>query len=109
LRSFLKKETKKTIVAEPDEPETRQAELSYRTLNGQKEKSLLEITLLTGRKHQIRAQFAAQGHPIIGDIKYGAPFAVPDQSIRLMAKSLSIKHPTRDEWITIEAPDPQWD
>lgn len=72
-------------------------------------KSLLEITLHTGRKHQIRAQLAAAGHPIVGDLKYGAPFALKDKTIRLLARSLTFKHPTRDEMITIESPLPDWD
>ena len=41
--------------------------------------SLLEVSLYTGRRHQIRAQLAALGHPVLGDIKYGAASATqPD-------------------------------
>jgi 23S rRNA pseudouridine1911/1915/1917 synthase len=109
LKSFLKKDAKKSYLVDENEQEARQALLSYRTLKFKKNKSLLEITLYTGRKHQIRVQLADLGYPIAGDLKYGAPFALPDQSIRLMAKSLRIKHPTRNEYITIESPDPQWD
>jgi len=43
----------------------------YRTLAGRKDLSLVECRLVTGRTHQIRAQFAAAGHPLLGDGKYG--------------------------------------
>lgn len=45
--------------------------LTYRTLASDGEKSLVEITLLTGRTHQIRVQMAAAGYPVLGDDKYG--------------------------------------
>ena len=108
LQSFLKKEAHKAVIVDKKDEDARPASLSYRTLAFEKDRSLLEINLLTGRKHQIRVQLAGLGHPIVGDLKYGAPCALPDQSIRLMAKSLIIKHPTRAEFITIIAPDPQW-
>lgn len=108
LQSFLKKENRKAVIVDNKDEDARPASLSYRTLAFKKDRSLLEINLLTGRKHQIRVQLAGLGHPIVGDVKYGAPCALPDQSIRLMAKSLIIKHPTRDEFITINAPAPQW-
>jgi 23S rRNA pseudouridine1911/1915/1917 synthase len=70
--------------------------------------SLLEVNLHTGRKHQIRAQLAAEGSPIVGDLKYGAPNRLDDRTICLLAKSLTFMHPTRPETIHIEAPTPDW-
>lgn len=70
--------------------------------------SLLEIDLLTGRKHQIRAQLAAIGHPVVGDRKYGSrrPFG---SGIALHARSLIVEHPTRKEPLQLEAlPPPSW-
>jgi 23S rRNA pseudouridine1911/1915/1917 synthase len=55
--------------------------------------SLLEITLLTGRKHQIRAQLSHRGYPIVGDIKYQAPQQFKERDIALHAASLAFKHP----------------
>ncbi|MDR2169824.1 MAG: RluA family pseudouridine synthase [Planctomycetaceae bacterium] len=50
----------------------KESKLHYRRLAYLGVNSLIEINLLTGRKHQIRAQLAAYGHPVLGDIKYGA-------------------------------------
>lgn len=51
----------------------KEARLLYRVLEERGDKTLAAITLLTGRKHQIRVQMAATGHPLVGDTKYGAP------------------------------------
>ncbi len=68
--------------------------------------SLVEVTPRTGRHHQIRLQLSAAGHPVVGDLKYHAPKALPDQSIALHAARLSFPHPVRDEIVTISAPPP---
>ncbi len=57
---------------------------------------LLEVRLLTGRKHQIRAQLAAAGWPICGDRKYGSSRTFP-HGIGLHSYSLSLTHPTLSE------------
>jgi 23S rRNA pseudouridine1911/1915/1917 synthase len=108
LTSYLKKVEGRVQITDEGDPDARQAILSYRTILAKNDKSFLEISLQTGRKHQIRAQLAALGFPIEGDVRYGAPYALSGKTIRLLAKSLTLKHPTRDERITIEAPDPDW-
>lgn len=109
LTSHLKKNgTKEVVVAEEGDQGAQKAILSYRTLQRGAEESLLEIVLHTGRKHQIRAQLAAAGCPIVGDVKYGAPSALENKAIRLMARSLTFTHPTRGDDITLEAPPPPW-
>ena len=67
---------------------------------------LLEITLETGRHHQIRSQLCALGHPIKGDLKYGAKRSNPDGSIDLHARALTVSHPISKERIEIIAPPP---
>jgi 23S rRNA pseudouridine1911/1915/1917 synthase len=70
------------------------------------DRSLLEIALETGRKHQIRLQLAAIGHPILGDRRYGARQSFPGQGIGLCAKRLRFVHPTRPaETVVVELPD----
>ena len=93
----------------------REARLIYRTLDSRGDKSLLEVELVTGRKHQIRAQLAAMGSPIVGDIKYGAKGGLSgrrDQgdivgTIRLFARSLAFRHPITGREIVIEARPPE--
>jgi 23S rRNA pseudouridine1911/1915/1917 synthase len=69
--------------------------------------SLVEIQLRTGRKHQIRVQFADRGHPILGDKKYGSTRLFPN-GIALHSRRLAFQHPTRNERIEVEAPLPDY-
>lgn len=93
--------------------ESKEAVLEYRVVAQPTEgQTLLEIHLHTGRHHQIRAQLAAIGCPIIGDVKYGASHPLPNASIALHARSLTLIHPVRREPITFTAPLPSipvWD
>lgn len=73
------------------------AELSYEIAVSSKKYSLLKINLKTGRFHQIRKQLSLLGSPILGDVKYGAPFALPNKSIALTATSISFKTATTKE------------
>jgi len=108
LTSYIKKGSKGSRLTEEKDQTAQKAILTYHTLYDKKNVSLMEIYLQTGRKHQIRVQLAEAGCPIVGDVKYGSPCALKDKTIRLMAKSLTFKHPTRNEIITIETPSPEW-
>jgi len=68
LISYLKKRRQKVSLTDQTHKRAQEAVLSYRTLLERGKTSLLEVTLHTGRKHQIRAQLAAEGCPIVGDI-----------------------------------------
>jgi 23S rRNA pseudouridine1911/1915/1917 synthase len=80
------------------------AELSYKMVGQSDRYFKVEVALYTGRHHQIRAQLAAHGAPIKGDIKYGARRSNKDGSIALHARSVSFEHPVNHAIITIEAP-----
>lgn len=82
------------------------SELIYRTLAEGENYSLLEINLITGRKHQIRVQLSTTGTPIKGDLKYGARRSNPDGSISLLARSVRFVHPVSKKEIYVEAPVP---
>jgi 23S rRNA pseudouridine1911/1915/1917 synthase len=106
LRHYLRTEEtgKVTLGSEPYEG-AKVARLSYRRLEESGRTTLLEVTLETGRKHQIRAQLAAMGHPIVGDTRYGASRA-KGEGIALIAKRLEFRHPIQSETrVTIELPD----
>jgi 23S rRNA pseudouridine1911/1915/1917 synthase len=88
---------------------SKRAELKYRLIAGSDHYYLLEIELLTGRHHQIRAQLAQIGCPIKGDLKYGFPRSNPDGGISLHARSVQFVHPVTKEEVTIQAAPPEKD
>jgi len=109
ITHYLRRNEKQNKTYAYEEPgEGRQkAELKYRKIASGDRYDLLEIELLTGRHHQIRAQLAAIGMPIKGDLKYGAPRSNPDGSISLHARSVEFVHPVSKEQISIVAPVPE--
>ena len=85
--------------------------LKYKVLAKSDNYNLLEINLLTGRKHQIRVQLSSIGCPIKGDLKYGAKRSNPDGSISLLARRIEFIHPVSGKTIDATAPlpeDPLW-
>lgn len=110
LRDHLMKnerEQRMQIVAAPN-PQSQQAELQYRFLANDDKNALLEVDLITGRKHQIRAQLSAAGMPIVGDSKYGSSRKYPG-GIALHCHRLTIMHPTlRKEMSFASSPLGHW-
>jgi 23S rRNA pseudouridine1911/1915/1917 synthase len=105
-------EQNKSYAAPRPVPGAREARLSYRLAATLDRYYLLEIDLETGRHHQIRAQLAAIGCHIKGDLKYGARRSNPGGGIHLHAREVSFEHPVRKTRLTIVAPppsDPVWD
>jgi 23S rRNA pseudouridine1911/1915/1917 synthase len=93
-------------------PESKIAKLDYKIIRELNSYFVLEINLHTGRHHQIRAQLAAIGCPIKGDLKYGFDRSNPDGGIHLHARKLAFVHPVSKEKIEIMAPTPKnsvWD
>jgi 23S rRNA pseudouridine1911/1915/1917 synthase len=86
--------------------DAKRSELKYRFIMSSAKFHLLEIELITGRHHQIRAQLAAIGCHIKGDLKYGFPRSNADGGIHLHARQISFMHPVSKEPITIVAPTP---
>lgn len=108
LHHFLRKNEGKNIVVAHDSPQpgTEPATLHYRLLASTDRYHLLRIEMQTGRHHQIRAQLAAIGCPIKGDVKYGARRSNTDRSIHLHAWRLTFDHPVSGERVLLEAPLP---
>jgi 23S rRNA pseudouridine1911/1915/1917 synthase len=108
LTHWLKRNTKqnKSYAHSKEVSESKKAILEYRLLKKLDNYFLLEIDLHTGRHHQIRAQLAAIGCTIKGDLKYGADRSNKDASIHLHARSLTFIHPVKKEKLTFKAPPP---
>lgn len=95
----------KTFIAKPGNPDAKPSRLKFKTIAVGDRYSLLEINLLTGRKHQIRAQLSNMGHPIKGDLKYGAKRSNPNGGISLQAHKIEFIHPVSKENISVELPE----
>ncbi len=91
-----------------DEPVAGAAEvqLRYRLRQATAAGSLLEIELLTGKYHQIRAQLAAAGFPILGDARYGSRQAYLPEAIALHARRLAFIDPQTETPVEVVAPPP---
>lgn len=113
LVNFLRKNPKqnKSYVVKQGSEGALKAELNYKYIASSDKYHLLEIELLTGRHHQIRAQLAQIGCIIKGDLKYGAKRSNKDASIHLHARRLNLIHPIKKTELTILADppnDPIW-
>ena len=87
-------------------PEAKLAITHYKTLDVAGPYSMLEVTLETGRKNQIRAHLSEAGHPIVGDPFYGST-TNPLRRLGLHARVLGFVHPTTGKRMTFTAPLPQ--
>ena len=87
-------------VVEEDHPRAKKAVLHYRRLQRLDGAALMEVTLDTGRFHQIRCQFAARTAPILGDVKYGGPST--GRALALAAVELNLQHPVSKEPLTFK-------
>ena len=110
LENWLKSDGRlnKTFISSENDPEAKKSTLRYRTIATGDRYTLLEVELLTGRKHQIRAQLSAIGHPIKGDLKYGARRSNRDGGISLLARRIQFEHPVSHKTIDLTAaPTPE--
>lgn len=87
----------------------KEARLSYKLIASTERYNLLEVNLMTGRKHQIRVQLSSIGCPVKGDLKYGDKRSNRDGSISLHARRIRFVHPVSGKEIDITAPVPEHD
>lgn len=93
----------KSYAHEREVPGAKKAVLKYKVRAVADNYMLIEVTLLTGRHHQIRCQLSHMGCPIKGDLKYGAPRSNPDGSISLLSRRVEFVHPVSKENIVAYA------
>lgn len=108
-------EESRTVRAAEGEPGAKLAMLEYRVLQRLPVGTLVELAPRTGRMHQLRAQSAWRGHPVLGDAAYGGthPFGPPgenprDRVIALHARQLILTHPFTQQPLTFTAPLPAY-
>jgi 23S rRNA pseudouridine1911/1915/1917 synthase len=103
LVNYLSKndKTNKVTIVGAATTDAKKAELKYKVLETANNLSLLKISLLTGRSHQIRAQLAHIGYPVFGDVKYGKEDAVK-ANLALWAYELTLTHPTTKQTHTFK-------
>ena len=92
---------------EPEAPGSLRAVTHWRRLASSSRYTLLELSLETGRKHQIRAQLAAAHHPVAGDHRYGAR-TDPFGRLCLHAKLIVVEHPFTHELLRFESKEPEF-
>lgn len=109
LTHWLTRDTVRNMARAYDRevPGSKKAVLDYRLLASTDRYFLLEVTLHTGRHHQIRCQLSHIGCPIKGDLKYGAPRSNLGGSISLHARHICFEHPVSHAMIDVTAPVPE--
>jgi len=92
ISTHLVENAAQKVYSTPDASKGRLSHTAYKVVQESKGFSLVDIHLLTGRKHQIRVHFAERGHPVVGDSKYGDQARV-SKRLALHARSISFSHP----------------
>jgi len=103
MEHWHRKEKKKAMLSKVTFPYAEEAKLSYEVEELSAHRFLWNIELHTGKFHQIRAQLADAGCPIIGDILYGSSIAYQPDAIALHAYKLIFNHPVTDVELSIES------
>lgn len=105
LTHYIRKDNRLNQVTVFDKPaaEAKEAVLDYESAAASGRFSLVAVKLHTGRPHQIRAQMARIGCPLVGDLKYGAKPVAGISDIALWSTSVSVPHPVTKEWMTFRS------
>jgi tRNA pseudouridine32 synthase/23S rRNA pseudouridine746 synthase/23S rRNA pseudouridine1911/1915/1917 synthase len=107
ISSYLAENSAYSVYSTPDSAKGKLSHTSYKVLKEAKGLSLLEIHLLTGRKHQIRVHLSEKGHPVVGDKRYGKA-GDGYNCLALHAKSLSCAHPVSGKQLFFETAIPEY-
>jgi tRNA pseudouridine32 synthase/23S rRNA pseudouridine746 synthase/23S rRNA pseudouridine1911/1915/1917 synthase len=107
ITTYLSENKAHLVYSTTDTTKGKLSHTAYRVLKDTKKCSLLEVNLLTGRKHQIRVHLAEIGHPVLGDKKYGKGKETYKR-LALHAKSISFVHPFSGKRLTFETGFPEY-
>ena len=107
ITTYLAEDKAYNVYSTSDSTKGKLSHTAYNVLRMTKGFSLLEISLLTGRKNQIRVHLAGIGHPIVGDVKYGKTDE-PSPRMALHARSISFKHPFSGKQLSFESRIPDF-
>ncbi|WP_395715901.1 RluA family pseudouridine synthase [Prosthecobacter sp.] len=105
LRCHLNEEFSLRVRSVPPGDDTREAITHFKVLQRTADRTLVELKLETGRRHQLRVHLSDMGHPIVGDTPYGAK-TDPAKRLALHATELKFVHPATDEKMTFTLPLP---
>jgi len=105
LTSCLAENAAFRVYSTPDPAKGLLSHTTYRVIRELSAFSVLDVVPLTGRKHQIRVHVSDEGHPVVGDRKYGRPHDAC-KFLALHARSLTINHPVTGQRMTFEAAAP---
>ena len=105
ITTYLVENKAHAVYSTPDAAKGRLSHTAYEVLKQTKEFALLDVDLLTGRKHQIRVHLADIGHPVVGDRKYGKGND-GHKRLALHARLISFQHPFRGTQLTFETKVP---
>ncbi len=97
---FFDRGRNKSFVVKKERKGVKKALLSYETVDSREDKSLVSVSLHTGRTHQIRVQFASRKMPLYGDRRYGG--RDEERLIALWSYCISFNHPVTKERMSFE-------
>lgn len=104
---YVQKDGRHVQVVAPEAPGGQRAALEWQSLAQENGISLVQVRLQTGRRHQIRVQLAHHGHPIVGDLRYGATQELDGQNLALHAYHLALEHPTAETGMRWQVSPPE--
>jgi tRNA pseudouridine32 synthase/23S rRNA pseudouridine746 synthase/23S rRNA pseudouridine1911/1915/1917 synthase len=107
ITTYLAENKAHVMYSTSDPAKGKLSSTAYKVLKQTKEFALLEVSLLTGRKNQIRVHLAGIGHPIVGDRKYGSA-KQSYAGLALHARAISFTHPFSGQRLTFSAEVPAY-